>query len=236
VRCPYPGGVGVPRLYRPCSSRLPWHSFRNPRLLCDEPEPEAVVLAWTDEELARKETSSSWEMAASQAEEDVAAAARAWPRHLLARCRRPPLGGGPFARVTIRGRAWFRRGWNQHRGCCCSPCRCQNLQEQFVCSMRMLFRDRRGLNTIVVFKKLCLLSSCFEHHDLSVNSRIVYPNESYFSWKVMSEVSVSRRRRSPSARSVLPLTCALIWSKDSIIGTVEKVRKSFSTRVLGLVR
>jgi hypothetical protein len=87
-----------------------------------------------------------------------------------------------------------------------------------------------------VFKKLCLLSSCFEHHDLSVNSRIVYPSESYFSRKVMSEVSVSQRRRSPSARSALPLTCTLIWPKDSIIGIVEKARKSFSTRVLGLVR
>jgi hypothetical protein len=94
----------------------------------------------------------------------------------------------------------------------------------------------RPKHFIVVFKKLCLLSSCFKHHDLSVNSRIIYPNESYFLWKVMSEVSVSRRSRSPSARSALPLTCALIWSKDSIIGTVEKARKSFSTRVLGLVR
>jgi hypothetical protein len=34
--------------------------------------------------------------------------------------------------------------------------------------------------------------------------------ESYFSRKVMSEVSVSRRRRSPSARWALPLTCSLI--------------------------
>jgi hypothetical protein len=33
---------------------------------------------------------------------------------------------------------------------------------------------------------------------------------SYFSWKVMSEVSVSRRHRSPSARSALPLTRTLI--------------------------
>jgi hypothetical protein len=31
-------------------------------------------------------------------------------------------GGGPFARVVVRGRAWFCRGWNQRRGCCCSPC------------------------------------------------------------------------------------------------------------------
>jgi hypothetical protein len=35
-------------------------------------------------------------------------------------------------------------------------------------------------------------------------SRIAHPNASYFSQKVMSEVSVSRRRWSPSARSALP--------------------------------
>jgi hypothetical protein len=86
VRCPYPGGVGVPRLYQPCRSRLPLLSFRNPRLLCDEPEPEAAVLVQTDAESARKETSSARETATSQAEEGVAAAAGAWPRHLLVRC------------------------------------------------------------------------------------------------------------------------------------------------------
>jgi hypothetical protein len=105
VRCPYPGGVGVPRLYRPCCSRLPLLSFWDPQLLFDEPEPEAAVLARTDVESARKETSLAREMVASQAEEDVVAAAGAWPRHLLARCWRPPLGGGPFARVAVRGQA-----------------------------------------------------------------------------------------------------------------------------------
>jgi hypothetical protein len=35
-------------------------------------------------------------------------------------------------------------------------------------------------------------------------SRIAHPNVSYFSQKVMSEVSVSRRRRSSSARLALP--------------------------------
>jgi hypothetical protein len=121
VRCPYPRGVGVPRLGWPCRSRLLLLSFWNPQLLCDEPEPEAAVLARTDAKSTRKETSSAREMAASQAEEDVVAATGAWPRHLLARCWRPPLGGGPFARVAIRGRARFRRGWKQRRGCCCSP-------------------------------------------------------------------------------------------------------------------
>jgi hypothetical protein len=158
VRCPYPGGVGVPRLYWPCRSRLPLLSFWKPRLLCDEPKPEAAVLPRADEESARKETSSAREMAASQAEEDVAAAAGAWPKHLLARCWRPPLGGGPFARVVVRGRAWFCRGWKQRRGCFCSPCLRQNLQEQFVYSMHMPFCGRRGLNTLSSCLRSCIFS------------------------------------------------------------------------------
>jgi hypothetical protein len=58
--------------------------------------------------------------------------------------------------------------------------------------------------------KLRFLSSCFEYQGLFVGRRIAYPSMSYFSPKVMSEVSVSRRRRSPSARSTLPLTCTLV--------------------------
>jgi hypothetical protein len=75
--------------------------------------------------------------------------------------------------------------------------------------------------------KLCFLSSLFEYQDLFVGSRISYPSESYFSRKVMNEVSVSRRRRSPSARSALPLTCTLTRLQDSIIDIVEKPRKLF---------
>jgi hypothetical protein len=60
--------------------------------------------------------------------------------------------------------------------------------------------------------KLCFLSSCFEYQDLFVGSRIAYLSESYFLRKVMSEVFVSRRRRSASARSALPLTCTLTRS------------------------
>jgi hypothetical protein len=55
----------------------------------------------------------------------------------------------------------------------------------------------------------------------------------------MSEVSVSWRRRSPSARSALPLTCTLTRPQDSVIDIVEKARKSFwqkSFRALRLVR
>jgi hypothetical protein len=43
--------------------------LRNPRLLCDEPEPEAAVSAWTEVELAREETLSAQEQVTSQAEE-----------------------------------------------------------------------------------------------------------------------------------------------------------------------
>jgi hypothetical protein len=75
--------------------------------------------------------------------------------------------------------------------------------------------------------KLCFLSSCFEYQDLFVGSRIAYPGESHFSRKVMSEVSVSQRRRSPLARSALPLTCTLTRLQDFVIDIVEKARKSF---------
>jgi hypothetical protein len=118
-------------------------------------------------------------------------------------------GGDPSARVAVRGRARFRRRWKQCRGCCCSLCRCLNLQEQFVCSMHMLVAAVEAQTSYCRVIKLCFLSSCFEYQDLFVGSRITYPSESYFSRKVMSEVSVSRRRRSPSARSALPLTCTL---------------------------
>jgi hypothetical protein len=43
--------------------------LRNPRLLCDEPEPEAAVSAWTEAELVREETLLAQEQVTSQAEE-----------------------------------------------------------------------------------------------------------------------------------------------------------------------
>jgi hypothetical protein len=54
--------------------------------------------------------------------------------------------------------------------------------------------------------KLRLLSSCFGYLDFFVGNRDVCASESCFSRKVMSEVSVSQRRGSPSARSAFPLT------------------------------
>jgi hypothetical protein len=147
--------------------------------------------------------------------------------------------GDLSARVAVRGRARFRRRWKQRRGCCCSLYRCLNLQEQFVCSMHMFFAAAEAQTYYCRVIKLCFLSSCFEYQDLFVGSKITYPSESYLSRKVMSEVSVSRRRRSPSARSALPLMCTLTRPQDSAIDIVEKARKLFcqiSFRALGLVR
>jgi hypothetical protein len=84
--------------------------------------------------------------------------------------------------------------------------------------------------------KLCFFSSCFEYPDLLVGSRIAHPSESYLSRKVMSEVSISRRRRSPSARSASPLTCTLTRPQDSVINIVEKARKIVSAEKFSCVK
>jgi hypothetical protein len=84
--------------------------------------------------------------------------------------------------------------------------------------------------------KLRFFCPCFEYQDLFVGSRIVYPSESYFSRKVMSEVSVSQRRRSPSARSTLKLTCTLTRLLDSVIDIVEKARKIISAEKFSSVK
>jgi hypothetical protein len=84
--------------------------------------------------------------------------------------------------------------------------------------------------------KLCFFSPCFEYEDLFVGSRITCASESYFSRKVMSEVSVSQRRRSSSARSALPLTCTLTRSHDSVIDIVEKARKIVSAEKFSSVK
>jgi hypothetical protein len=93
--------------------------------------------------------------------------------------------------------------------------------------------------------KLRLFSSCFEYLDFFVGNEIAcasesglpsvktcsvrgitYPNVSYLSQKVMSEVSVSQRRRSPSARSAL---AAYVYSVVFRIHfqSSQKARKTF---------
>jgi hypothetical protein len=91
--------------------------------------------------------------------------------------------------------------------------------------MRMSFTATEAQTYHCRVIKLCFFSSCFEYQYLFVGSRITCPSESYLSRKVMSEVSVSRRRRSPSARSAAPLTCTLTCPQDSVIDIVEKARK-----------
>jgi hypothetical protein len=89
-------------------------------------------------------------------------------------------------------------------------CQGPSLQDRFACSMHMFFMATEAQTYRRCVVKLRFFSPCFEYLDLFVGNRIVCPSESYFSRKVMSEVSVSRRRRSPLARSALPLTCTLI--------------------------
>jgi hypothetical protein len=82
--------------------------------------------------------------------------------------------------------------------------------------------------------KLRFFSSCFEYLDLFVGNRVVRPSESYFSRKVMSEVSISRRRRNPSARSAVPLTCTLTCPSD--LSDVPSVAVDLALIVGQLVR
>jgi hypothetical protein len=77
------------------------------------------------------------------------------------------------------------------------------------CSVYMFSAAAEALTHCCRVVKLRFFSSCFEYPDSFVGNRIVCAGESCFSRKVMSEVSVSRRRRNPSARSALPLTRAL---------------------------
>jgi hypothetical protein len=91
--------------------------------------------------------------------------------------------------------------------------------------MRMFFATAKAQTYHCRVIKLRFFSSCFEYQDLFVGSRIACPSESYLSRKVMSEVSVSQRRRSPSARSASPLMCTLTCPHDSVIDIVEKARK-----------
>jgi hypothetical protein len=84
--------------------------------------------------------------------------------------------------------------------------------------------------------KPCLFSSCFEYLDLLVGNRNVCASEGCFSRKVTSEVSVSRRRRSPSARSALPLTRTLTRPWGSVPDAVEKARGIASAEELPNVK
>jgi hypothetical protein len=84
--------------------------------------------------------------------------------------------------------------------------------------------------------ELRFFSSCFEYLDLFVGNRIVCASESCFSREAMTEVSVSRGRGNPSARSALPLTRALARPRGSVTDAVEKARRIASTEELSSVK
>jgi hypothetical protein len=63
------------------------------------------------------------------------------------------------------------------------------------------------------------------------DSRTAYPSVIYFSRKVTSEVSVSRRRRSPSARSALPFKVSPARFQGSVIDIVGKHRSCFGRKL-----
>jgi hypothetical protein len=117
-------------------------------------------------------------------------------------------GGDPPTASPSEARSDFAEGVVNAEGAA-APFNCQgpSLQDRVILCMFSAAAEAQTHCHRVV--KLCFFSSCFEYLDLFVGNRIVCPSESYFSRKVMSEVSVSRRRRSPSARSALPLTCTL---------------------------
>jgi hypothetical protein len=103
------------------------------------------------------------------------------------------------------------------------------------CSVCFL-RPLRPKHTLAVLVKLRFFSSCFEYLDFFVGNRIVCASESCFSRKVMSEVSVSWRRRNPSAQSALPLTRALARPWGSVTDAVEKARRISSAKELSSVK
>jgi hypothetical protein len=84
--------------------------------------------------------------------------------------------------------------------------------------------------------KLRFFSSCFEYQDFFVGNRIVCASESCFSREAMSEVSISWRRRNPSARLALPLTRALARPWGSVTDAVEKARRTASAEEFSSVK
>jgi hypothetical protein len=89
-----------------------------------------------------------------------------------------------------------------------------------------LARPRDSVIDIVEKARKIVLAEKFSSVKTCSVSRIAYPGVSYLSQKVMSEVSVSRRRGSPSARSALPLTCTPSFS-GSRYRSSRKARKMF---------
>jgi hypothetical protein len=103
------------------------------------------------------------------------------------------------------------------------------------CSVCLL-RPLRPENTPSLRCKAASLFLLFRVSGLSVGNRDVCAGESCFSRKVMSEVSVSQRRGSPSARSALPLTRTFTRPWGPVTDSVEKARRIASAEGLPNVK
>jgi hypothetical protein len=117
--------------------------------------------------------------------------------------------GDPLTTLPSEARSDFAEGVVDAEGAAAPPPLRSEPAGSVYLVVCVCFCGRRGPNILSSCCKAAFFSSCFEYLDLFVGNRIVCPSESYFSRKVMSEVSISRRRRSPSARSALSLTCTL---------------------------
>jgi hypothetical protein len=150
---------------------------------------------------------------------------RRWPRRGAGRFLR---GGDPLTVLPSEAGSDSAEGGVDAEGAAAPPAdvrSCRNsLSVVYVCFLAAA--EAQTYRRRVVDP--CFFSPCFKYQDLFVGNRIAYPSKSYFSRKVMSEVSVSRRRMSPSARSALPLTCTLTRPLDSVIDIVKKARKIVS--------
>jgi hypothetical protein len=104
------------------------------------------------------------------------------------------------------------------------------------CLVARVSCGRRGQNTPSPCCKAASLFLMFRVSDFFVGDRNVCASESCFSRKVMSEVSVSRRHRSPSARSASPLTRTLTCPWGSVTDAVEKAQRIASAEELPNVR
>jgi hypothetical protein len=93
-------------------------------------------------------------------------------------------------------------------------------------------RPSRPEHTPLLCVKAAFLFLLFQVSGLFVGNRDVRASESCFSRKVRSEVSVSRRRGSPSARSALPLTRTFTRPRGPITDSVENTRRIASTERL----
>jgi hypothetical protein len=131
---------------------------------------------------------------------------RRWPRHGANRFLR---GGDPLTVLPFEAGSDSAKGGVDAEGAAAPPLMSDPAGIVYLVVCVCFFAAAKAQTYRRRVVKLCFFSPCFEYLDLFVGNRIVCPSESYFSRKVMSEVSVSRRRRSPSARSALPLTCAL---------------------------